>query len=197
MAERVGKIGFLINPIAGMGGAVGLKGTDGLADVAKARGAKPQAAERAKACLRRLTREADQLFFFTASGSMGEDALRECGLEYALVHKASTPSSWEDTRSACRSFLENGIDLLIFCGGDGTARIVASIANQVPILGIPAGVKMHSGVFAISPEAAAELALGFIRGELRTRETEIVDVDEDLYRSGELQTKLYATARTP
>ncbi len=197
MAERVGRIGFLINPIAGMGGAVGLKGTDGLADVAKARGAKPQAAERAKTCLRRLAKEADQLFFFTASGGMGEDALRECGLEYALVHEASTPSSSEDTRSACRSFLENSIDLLIFCGGDGTARIVASAASQVPILGIPAGVKMHSGVFAISPEAAAELALGFIRGELRSRETEIVDVDEDLYRSGELQTKLYATARTP
>ena len=85
---------------------------------------------------------------------MGEDALRECGLEYALVHEASTPSSSEDTRSACRSFLENSIDLLIFCGGDGTARIVASAAGQVPILGIPAGVKMHSGVFAISPEAA-------------------------------------------
>jgi predicted polyphosphate/ATP-dependent NAD kinase len=93
--------------------------------------------------------------------------------------------------------LENGIDLLLFCGGDGTARDVASVAGQIPILGIPAGVKMHSGVFAISPEAAAELALGFIRGELLTRETEIVDVDEDLYRCGELQTRLYAAAKTP
>lgn len=197
MAEKVARIGFLINPIAGMGGAVGLKGTDGLADVAAARGAKPQAAERARACLRLLAKEADQLFFFTSSGCMGEDALRECGLKYTLVHKASTPSSAGDTGSACRSFLENNIDLLIFCGGDGTARIVASAAGRVPILGIPAGVKMHSGVFAISPQAAAELALGFLRGELLTRETEIVDVDEDLYRYGELQTKLFAIARTP
>jgi predicted polyphosphate/ATP-dependent NAD kinase len=197
MAERAGKIGFLINPIAGMGGAVGLKGTDSLAEEARAMGAKPLAAVRAKACLCLLAKEAEPLFFFTASDGMGEDALREYGLKFSIVHKASNPSSSEDTKSACRAFQDQGIDLLIFCGGDGTARDVASMAGSVPILGIPAGVKMHSGVFAISPEAAAELALGFIRGELRSRETEIVDVDEDLYRSGELQTKLYATAKTP
>ncbi len=88
--------------------------------------------------------------------------------------------------------------MILFCGGDGTARDVASMpAGLRPILGIPAGVKMHSGVFAISPQAAAELALGFVRGELLARETEIVDVDEELYRAGELQTRLYAVARTP
>ena len=197
MADIVARIGFLINPIAGMGGSVGLKGTDGLADAAAARGAKPLASERAKACLQRLAKEAGHLFFFTASKSMGEDALRDCGLDFSVVHDASSPSGSEDTILACRAFLENGIDLLLFCGGDGTARDVASVAGQIPILGIPAGVKMHSGVFAISPEAAAELALGFIRGELLTRETEIVDVDEDLYRCGELQTRLYAVAKTP
>ncbi|RQW78024.1 MAG: ATP-NAD kinase [Methanothrix sp.] len=197
MAKSVGRIGFLINPIAGMGGAVGLKGTDGLADAAAARGAKPLASERAKACLRRLAKEAGQLFFFTASGCMGEDALRGCCLDFSVVHNASSPSGSEDTIFACRAFLENKIDLLLFCGGDGTARDVASVAGQIPILGIPAGVKMHSGVFAISPEAAAELASGFIKGELLARDTEIVDVDEDLYRSGELQTKLYAAAKTP
>jgi predicted polyphosphate/ATP-dependent NAD kinase len=197
MADTVARIGFLINPIAGMGGAVGLKGTDGLADAARGRGAKPLAAERAKTCLRRLAKEPGRLFFFTAGKSMGEDALRDCGLEFSVVYNPSSPSGSEDTRSACRSLSENGIDLLIFCGGDGTARDVASIASNVPMLGIPAGVKMHSGVFAISPEAAAELALGFIRGDLLARETEIVDVDEDLYRSGELQTKLYAVAKTP
>ncbi len=112
-------------------------------------------------------------------------------------YSSQEESSSQDTKAACQAFLENGVDLILFCGGDGTARDVASVADQVPILGIPAGVKMHSGVFAISPEAAAELTLGFVRGELRARETEIVDVDEELYRSGELQTRLYATARTP
>jgi len=197
MADIVARIGFLINPIAGMGGSVGLKGTDGLADAAAARGAKPLASGRAKACLQRLAKEGGKLFFLTAGKSMGEDVLRDCDLDFSVVHDAPSPSGSEDTILACRAFLENGIDLLLFCGGDGTARDVASVAGQIPILGIPAGVKMHSGVFAISPEAAAELALGFIRGELLTRETEIVDVDEDLYRCGELQTRLYAAAKTP
>ena len=169
MAEKAGRIGFLINPIAGMGGAVGLKGTDGLADEARARGAHPKAAERARACLQRLSREAKNILFFTASGEMGERALRECGLSCEIVHISTDESSSQDTKAACKVFLEEGVDLILFCGGDGTARDVASLAGQVPILGIPAGVKMHSGVFAISPEAAAELAQGFIRGELRAQ----------------------------
>ncbi|MCK9566823.1 MAG: ATP-NAD kinase family protein, partial [Methanothrix sp.] len=196
MEAKVGKIGFLINPIAGMGGAVGLKGTDGLAAAARARGAKPLAARRARACLRLLSQEAC-LLFSTASGEMGEDELKQCGLQYTVAYVATEESSSQDTKLACRAFLENDVDLIIFCGGDGTARDVARCAGNRPILGIPAGVKMHSGVFAISPQAAAELALGFVRGELKARETEIVDVDEELYRAGELQTRLYAIARTP
>jgi predicted polyphosphate/ATP-dependent NAD kinase len=191
------KIGFLVNPIAGMGGSVGLKGTDGLALEARARGAKPLAPERARACLRLLSTQAHNSLFLAASGKMGEKMLKDCGLDCSVVYKAPEQSSAEDTKAACKAFLEQGVDLILFCGGDGTARDVASIACQTPILGIPSGVKMHSGVFAISPEAAAELALGFMKGELKTRETEIVDVDEELYRQGELQTKLYTTARTP
>jgi len=197
MAARVGKIGFLINPIAGMGGAVGLKGTDGLAEQALARGAKPLAAKRARACLHLLSPETESLLFFAASGEMGEDVLLQCGLKYKVAHQAAEKSSSQDTKLACQAFLENSVDLILFCGGDGTARDVANVAGSLPILGIPAGVKMHSGVFAISPQAAAELALGFVRGELLARGTEIVDVDEDLYRAGELQTRLYAVARTP
>ncbi len=176
------KIGFLINPIAGMGGSVGLKGTDGLAEEAEARGARPLAADRAKACLRRLEPYAKGLTFFTAGGDMGESVLRDLGLSfnYSAVYRAKgessakdTRSSAKDTRAACRSFLENDADLILFCGGDGTARDVAGAM------------------------AAEGLALGYARGDLLARETEIVDVDEELYRSGELQTKLYAVARTP
>jgi predicted polyphosphate/ATP-dependent NAD kinase len=191
------KIGFLVNPIAGMGGAVGLKGTDGQAQEAVVRGAKPLAPERAEACLRLLAPQAHSLLFLTASGEMGERVLKECGLDCSVVYEAPLQSSADDTKAACKAFLKHGVDLVLFCGGDGTARDVASVAGQVPVLGIPAGVKMHSGVFAISPEAAAELALGYIKGELKTRDTEVVDVDEELYRAGELQTKLYCTARTP
>lgn len=176
---------------------MGLKGTDGLALEALARGAQPLAAERAKACLRLMAPHAENLLFLTASGEMGEKALNERGLRFSIVYSAPEQSSSEDTKSTCKAFLEQGVDLILFCGGDGTARDVASVAVSVPLLGIPAGVKMHSGVFAISSEAAAELCMGYIRGELKTRETEIVDVDEELYRGGELQTKLYSTAMTP
>lgn len=191
------KIGFLVNPIAGMGGSVGLKGTDSLAEEAAARGARPEAGERARACLKQLMPAAASLLFLTAGGRMGEQALEEFPLRLSVLHSAREPSNAEDTRAACLAFLKEGVDLILFCGGDGTARDVASVAGDVPVLGIPAGVKMHSGVFAISPEAAAELALLFLQGGLKTRVTEIVDVDEELYRSGELQTRLYATARTP
>ena len=176
---------------------MGLKGTDGLALEAMARGARPMAPDRAKVCLRPMVPEAENLLFLTASDDMGEKALNECGLRFLVVYKAPEHSSAVDTKSACKAFLEQNVDLILFCGGDGTARDVASVARSVPLLGIPAGVKMHSGVFAISPEAAAELCLGYIRGELKTRETEIVDLDEELYRGGELQTKLYSTAMTP
>lgn len=197
MAKRTGKIGFVINPIAGMGGAVGLKGTDGLADDAAARGAKPLAASRARFCLQLISAEANGLLFYTASGNMGESELVQSGLSFEIVHKARERSSSKDTKQACRQFLEQNVDLILFCGGDGTARDIAVVAGMLPMLGIPAGVKMHSGVFAISPQAAAELTIGYMRGELEARETEIVDVDEELYRAGELETRLYAVARTP
>jgi predicted polyphosphate/ATP-dependent NAD kinase len=196
--SEIRKIGFLINPVAGMGGAVGLKGTDGLAQEAVARGAKPMASLQAKEALNLLRGESDRLFFFSASGEMGEQALKECGLHYSTDYQAPRNSGAKDTKAVCKIFLEKRVDLILFCGGDGTARdVAAAVGLQVPILGIPAGVKMHSGVFAVSPQAAATLASGYLQGELRVRETEIVDVDEELYRSGELQTRLYATARTP
>jgi predicted polyphosphate/ATP-dependent NAD kinase len=197
MAKRSGKIGFVINPIAGMGGSVGLKGTDGLADDAAARGAKPLAAARARLCLQLISVEAEELHFYTASGEMGECELEQSGLSFDVVYKAGERSSSQDTKEACQQFLDQHVDLILFCGGDGTARDIAGVVGMLPMLGIPAGVKMHSGVFAISPQAAAELAIGYMRSELEARETEIVDVDEELYRAGELQTRLYAIARTP
>lgn len=190
------RIGLLVNPIAGMGGAVGLKGTDGLAEEASRRGARPIAPDRARSCLLRLAEGASGLDLLCPSGLMGEEEIRGI-LPYEVVYTAPDQTSAEDTRAACRAFLEEGVGLVLFCGGDGTARDVASSVCGTPILGIPAGVKMHSGVFAVSPEAAAELALGYARGELCTRETEIVDIDEDLCRRGELSTRIYSTAKTP
>ncbi len=190
-------MGFLINPVAGMGGAVGLKGTDKLVAEARKRGARPISPDRAKAALEALRGLGPEVLFFTASGEMGERVLQESSFEYQVVYQAPEDTGAEDSKTACKAFLDRKVDLIVFCGGDGTARDVTSAAEDVPILGIPAGVKMHSGVFAISPEAAADLIGGYLRGELRLRETEIVDVDEEMYRSGILEASLYGLARTP
>ncbi len=197
MESTRSRIGFLINPIAGMGGTVGLKGTDGLAEQAEILGAVPRAGERAKSCLKLLSATAPSIFYLTASGKMGEDALRDCSLPHKAIYFSPERSISEDTKSVCRVFLRSNVDLILFCGGDGTARDIAEVCGKTPMLGIPSGVKMHSGVFAVSPQAAAKLASGFLSHEFNLRETEIADVDEKLYRSGELQTRLYATALTP
>ena len=130
------KIGFLINPIAGMGGRVGLKGTDDLAAEAIRRGAKPIAAGRALETLRHLRATLDRrvgqaaLSWITCSGSMGEDALREAGFgEMSIVHAASAPPAVKDTVQATRAFLAADVDLILFCGGDGTARDIAGVAR--------------------------------------------------------------------
>ncbi len=195
--EKIAKIGFIINPIAGLGGKVGLKGTDGLAALALAKGAIPQSEERARACLQSLICRGTDIHFFSAGGAMGENALASCGIAHEIIYSPPPNSKQSDTIAACQELGKIGVDLILFCGGDGTARDVASANSDIPMLGIPAGVKMHSGVFAISPQAAAELAVGYLVGDLKLRQTEIVDVDEDLYRSGELATRLYATALTP
>ncbi|MDD1684094.1 MAG: NAD(+)/NADH kinase, partial [Methanoregula sp.] len=143
------RIGFIVNPVAGMGGSVGLKGTDGNAEEARRRGAVPHAMERATTALALLARSTD-LAFVTCSGAMGEDIMKEAGITgYRTLYRYNGESSSADTKKAVRTFLESGVDLVLFCGGDGTARDVLDVTgNDVPILGIPAGVKMYSAVFA-------------------------------------------------
>jgi predicted polyphosphate/ATP-dependent NAD kinase len=192
------KIGFLINPIAGMGGAVGLKGTDGMREEAASRGAMPQAKNRAKITLEALN-NTQNLIFLTPAGEMGENALKETRMYPVQVQVISHPdkdSSAQDTRIAAQRFLEERVDLIFFCGGDGTARDIFDIVGRnVPVLGIPAGVKMYSGVFAVNPHIAAEIVSQFESQSLR--DSEVMDVDEDAYRAGELKTRLYGIARVP
>jgi predicted polyphosphate/ATP-dependent NAD kinase len=189
------RVGFLINPVAGMGGPVGLKGTDGRADDARALGAKPVSSERAQIALRLLACAKD-LRFFTCSGAMGEEALRECGIvNYEVCYRYHGDSSADDTKHAAEKFLSLGLDLVLFCGGDGTARDIFSVTGRrIPIIGIPAGVKMYSAVFAVSPSAAAEIAGA---SDLTLRDSEILDIDEDKYRNGSLKTRLFGYAKTP
>lgn len=190
------RIGFVVNPVAGMGGSVGLKGTDGNVEEARRRGAVPHAEDRATMALSPLAKSRD-IAFVTCSGLMGEDAVRAAGItRYRVVYQYTGESSAEDTKKAVRTFLESGVDLILFCGGDGTARDVFDITgNRMPILGIPAGVKMYSAVFAIDPASAADLIRSSDRQHLR--DAEVMDVDENAYRSGDLKTRLHGIARTP
>ena len=192
------KIGFLINPIAGMGGSVGLKGTDGLVDEALKLGARPIALERARKCINELNLD-DSSVILTCSGEMGEAVLTSTPLKYKVAYPfEERRSTSEDTKNACRRFLADEVELLLFCGGDGTARDVYSVVErELPVLGIPAGVKMHSAVFAISPAGAAKMVELFVDGKAEVRDAEVMDTDEDAYRRNELRTKVFGYARTP
>jgi predicted polyphosphate/ATP-dependent NAD kinase len=190
------RIGFLINPVAGMGGAVGLKGTDDKVEDALLRGAEPQAKNRAKITLNYLKNSKD-LIFFTPAGAMGEDALRETGVQdVQVVSHPANKTTARDTKIAVQQFIEQDVDLILFCGGDGTARDIFDVVGRnVPILGIPAGVKMYSAVFAIDPSTAAEIVI--TPDAQSYRDSEVMDVDEEAYRAGELKTHLYGIARVP
>jgi predicted polyphosphate/ATP-dependent NAD kinase len=190
------KIGFLINPIAGMGGLVGLKGTDGLVDEALRRGAQPIACERAKKCMEAMS--IDNSSILTCSSEMGEDVLVKNSQSYEVVYSCKGRSTSADTKNACTRFLDKRIEVMLFCGGDGTARDVYSVVGRaIPIIGIPAGVKMHSAVFAISPKSAAKVVELFVQGKAEVRDAEIMDTDEEAYRRNELQMTVFGYARTP
>ncbi len=199
--------GFVVNPIAGMGGRVGLKGTDGVLDEAIELGAEPVAPHRVHLFLEKLglliesRRIGERIEWLTCAGIMGEDDLDTSEIDsmtYEVVHTPAEPTAAEDTKKACKKFLEKGVTLIVFCGGDGTARdIWQTVGENIPIIGIPSGVKMHSGVFGMNPEATAEIVAAFLSGELDIAEGEILDLDEEKYREGEWHIRLFGTARTP
>ncbi len=196
------RVGFLVNPIAGMGGRVGLKGTDGRAEEAVARGAEPVSPRRAREMLDALRpmRTAPEIRWVTCAGPMGADLLAAAGFPPASVEVATEPparTSAEDTRAACRAFEARKVDLVVFCGGDGTCRDVLEVVGQrLPILGVPAGVKMHSGVFGIHPATVASILDAWLQGYLRVGDADVLDVDEEAYRRGEWSVRMFGTART-
>ena len=198
---NVKKLGLIVNPIAGLGGAVGLKGTDGASTYRKALelGAVPRAAPRAVEALRELGRLVG-LEVLTYPGDMGEDEALEAGLSPTVVGSVDVEeTSAEDTRRAAVEMAERSVDLVIFAGGDGTARdLCSAVGDDVPALGIPAGVKMYSGVYATTPRAAGRAAAQFLAGEVpHTRLSEVMDIDEEAFRRGDVQARLYGYLRIP
>ena len=193
-------VGFIVNPIAGMGGAVGLKGTDGKTTLnkAKALGAKPTAPTRAKSFLSELEPIKKGIRLIVGTGNMGEHEALNCGFNCTILGTRKEETTAEDTKEIARKIQETCADLLVFCGGDGTARDIQSIVNtKLPVLGVPTGVKMHSAVFAVDPRAAARIATGFLCGELPLKEVEIMDVDEKAFRKGQVSAELYGYVLTP
>jgi predicted polyphosphate/ATP-dependent NAD kinase len=198
-------VGFIINPIAGMGGRVGLKGTDDVAAEAMRRGAAPIAQERAAEALRELRRLIDletsalAVRWLTASGAMGLDALRAAGFTAVeAVHAIAGESSARDTAACAAELVARGVGLVLFCGGDGTARDICAVTGTATaVLGIPSGVKMYSGVFGVTPARTAVLCLRFLKGEIGVAPVDVLDLDEEKLRAGEWAVRLHMAASTP
>jgi len=201
------RLGLLVNPDAGLGGRLGLKGSDGQAELARSMGAEDRSGPRMRAMLEHFSSihraGFEEISWVTSEGRMGTEWLpgAEIG-SISTVHSSSGGTSATDTQDAVNSLLESEIDLLVYAGGDGTTRdVVAALESaespETPVIGVPTGVKMHSGCFAASPKAAAEALSSWLIGDLLLASTEVLDLDEDLYRQGKWVVRLYAEAMTP
>ena len=199
---RKKKLGLIVNPIAGMGGRTGLKGTDGaeVLNAAKLMGASPESPRRAVEALRTLRRISDQIEVFTYPQEMGEVEAKQCSFSPTILGSIiAGQTTSEDTEVAARKMKEREVDLLLFAGGDGTARDVCrAVGQELTVLGIPAGVKMHSAVYALTPKYAGEAAIDFLTSQVpRTTDAEVMDIDEESFRRDVVAAKLYGYLRIP
>ncbi len=196
------KIGLIINPIAGIGGSVALKGSDGL-DIQQQAfklGAQAKSQQRVKVALQEINDLRDMFDIYTVNDDMGENVVSELGFNYHLSYqKQSEASSANDTELAVKQLTKAKVDLILFAGGDGTARNICHVIDEsIPVLGIPAGCKIHSGVYALSPKAAGLLVKKFISGQALTlANNDVVDIDESLFRQGKVKAKRYGEMSVP
>ncbi|MBC8185105.1 ATP-NAD kinase family protein [candidate division KSB1 bacterium] len=188
------KIGLIVNPIAGMGGSVGLKGTDGeIYKKAIELGAKPTTPQRIEETLSLIKRE--DIHFMVAPGKMGENSIGKFDFKYEIVSTINEETNASDTKRIVKKMLEKNIELLIFVGGDGTARdIYDAVGLNIPVIGIPSGVKMFSPVFALSPNAAAQMINNYTK---ELTEKEVLDIDEEAFRENKISAKLYGYLKVP
>ncbi|MEV4258183.1 NAD(+)/NADH kinase, partial [Spirillospora sp. NPDC049652] len=193
------RYGLVVNPVAGLGGRVGLKGSDGPDVQARARelGAVPRASDRATAALLELKARLGAPAVLTAAGPMGEDAARAAGLDPDVRYVPDGGDTTAADTVAAAKALAPDVDLLLFAGGDGTARdVLDAVGTSVPVLGVPTGVKMHSAVFGVGPRAAGEVAARAAATRAFT-EAEVMDLDEEAVRSGRVSARLYGHLLVP
>lgn len=197
------KLGFIINPIAGIGGSVALKGSDGdgITEQALALGATAKANQRASLALSILLPYRDDIIVYCANDLMGEMTAQALGFKTQVVFQTDKPehTTAEDTENTVKALLAEHIDILLFAGGDGTARNVCKIVgDKFPVLGIPAGCKIHSGVYAVTPKAAGRVVEMMLTNQLVTlTEADVMDIDESLFREGIVKAKRYGEMQIP
>lgn len=194
------RLGLIINPLAGLGGRAALKGSDGVAEQALALGVEPLAQQRVKVALQVLWPLRDQLQIVAAPGLMGAALLDKLGFAHEIIGELSAEQTHAaDTERLAEQIQARGVDLLLFAGGDGTARNICNSARPGQlVLGIPAGVKIHSGVYAVNPRAAGELVALLVKGELvRLGSAEVRDIDEAAFREGQVRTRHYGELSIP
>ena len=199
------RIGIIVNPDAGLGGRLGFKGSDGRAKEAREAGAIDRAGPRMQQCISNFKELLDSSLnrmgvsptIVAWSGRMGGDWLD--GFEYEQRKESPTESTAQDTSNLVHDLLKAEVDVILYAGGDGTTRDIVNAlnGNETPLIGVPGGVKMHSGCFATTPRASAEVLLAFLQGDLMVAITEVMDLDEEIYQKGEWKVRMYGEAWTP
>ena len=204
------RVGIIVNPDAGLGGRLGFKGSDGRAEEARAAGAQDRAGPRMQQCIEKLSqllgsslnRQGKAMEFICWSGRMGSSWIGQ--IPAIIIGESPQSTSAQDTALLVKQLIDSEVDLILYAGGDGTTRdIVKALGNigkgasKTAIVGVPGGVKMHSGCFATTPKAAAEVVLAYHLGDLRTGITEVMDLDEEVYQTGVWKVRMYGEAWTP
>jgi len=197
------RLGLIINPVAGIGGRVALKGSDGedIQQLALERGAIPLAETRMQQALQMLVEHKNKIHIFTAAKNMGENLSKNLGFETTVVNEnIGEHTRANDTEQTVKCCIEQGVDLLLFAGGDGTARnVFHALKNSIlPVIGVPAGCKIHSSVYAVTPTHAGELLRLIVKGRALTlTEASVMDIDEDEFRHDRVKAKLHGYLNVP
>jgi len=201
-SNRLFKLGLLVNPYAGIGGALALKGSDGveIREKALALGAEKKALDKTRLALEHILPIKEQLQLYVASGDMGENLAKDMGFNYSVVYQPeNTQTESQDSEATAKALLAHQVDLILFAGGDGTARNVCHVVgSSVPVLGVPAGCKIHSAVYAITPAAAGRVLKQVIKGEIvSVSDAEVMDIDEALFRKGKVNARQFGEMQVP
>ena len=198
------RIGLIVNPIAGMGGRVGLKGSDGkeTLELAKKLGAVPECPGKAVTALKQIQNNYDgDVRIITYPDSMGENEALDAGFQTKVIGEINPEETTaENTIQAAKDLRDAGVDLIFFAGGDGTARNIFDALGEerVAVLGIPGGCKIHSAVYAINPKTAGDLVVQYLEGKVKDlKVSEVMDIDEEAFRRNVVTAKLYGYLYVP